>query len=290
VQPSSAVDPLPDTTATQPDSADAVLSFSPAIVISDTISLQPPPRLAGLVTASDVVKDPLSPFPQLELPDIQLDGSMRVRAPYPADGPTQVVNIYVHNVGRADATEPFITIYVGDELAVRGALMNFNTNPDLNTLKPGEGGVVYAEFPVGVLQECNSVALAIEMHAVSAYRPATIAAYCPLRWSTPITAQRLGYEPNPRIAGTTLDDIVNNRVSVRPNDEYRCWSCHFTGSPHPYAPDPLLSITLTAEINGKFWGGQVQSWAYSLAQQSDQYKAPYIKALFTKWLADGSLP
>jgi len=109
-----------------------------------------------------------------------------------------------------------------------------------------------------------------------------------LTWTSPITAENIGADPDPRAAGATLHDAINNLVSPRPDGKY-CAECHYPGGEVPYRPDPDAEIGPTSLVDGRTWAGP-GGWAerfIALDENAHFTKPAYVRAVFVKWLADG---
>jgi hypothetical protein len=162
-----------------------------------------------------------------------------------------------------------------------------------NTLLAGEHGYLRAHgVPAGTLAECGQYPVVLDVdHAVQFGQPdpfgndaRAIATPCIMHWNTPITKERFGVEPPPWLAGKSLSDIVNSKVSGRP-DGMLCSGCHHTGSGHPYSPDLSVPMGPATVVDGQTWGS---GWGAVFAQQS--IKPQPLKDAFTKWRNDGELP
>lgn len=110
-----------------------------------------------------------------------------------------------------------------------------------------------------------------------------------LTWTSAITPENVGAEPDPRAAGATLDDAINNRVSPRPDGKL-CVECHYAGGDIPYRPAPGAVIGPDSVVDGRSWSGP-EGWAarfITLDENAHIEKPAYVRAVFAKWLADGA--
>lgn len=117
-----------------------------------------------------------------------------------------------------------------------------------------------------------------------------------LTWTTPITAETLGEQPAPYLQNKTLSDIVNSRITGRP-DNLMCSTCHFITNSNPYQPPasrsnqeitPSLMIQSGKRSPAQYaWNGAGSSGIVSHFVQNPIGKPPPLEAAFNKWLADG---
>lgn len=116
----------------------------------------------------------------------------------------------------------------------------------------------------------------------------------PLDWYGVITPETLGHLPEPEINGSVLDDIINSRVSGRP-DGLLCSTCHYEDGPIPYRPavpsgDRTSTLGPNDLIEGKSWaqpGGWGDTFA-ALGPNDSFHKPDYLRSLFFKWTDDGA--
>jgi hypothetical protein len=252
-------------------------------------------------TSTTIDPDTLSLAPRLEL-----DGTMRFYAG--ASSQIDVVQIDVTNHGFSPATEPQVSVGMWSD-AFAGTLYQYwgGTATDAYTINGSEHGYVRVEVWRGVLQECRSYDVSIDLPFENEVLSGTIATQCPLRWTTPIDAQRLGATPDPLVQGKTLEDIVSSRVQG--SAKGFCSNCHNKDAgPQPYyKPNNAAGATTLIEPfdeigdhvgspNGlSTWafggaaanGGYYYSWAEWFISRSD--KPEGLKQVFAKWIADGSL-
>lgn len=248
--------------------------------------------------------DPNEPLPMLAA-HLVLDGTMRFYGA--ASGQADVVQIDVTNQGLSPATEPEVSVGLWS-YPFSGTLYQYwgGTAATPNTVNGMERGFIHVEVWPGVLQECRSYDVSVALPVQATILTGTIATQCPLRWTTPIDAQRLGSTPDPMIAGKTLEDIVSSRVQG--STKGLCSNCHNkdSGEPPYYKPNiPRGATTLIEPFdelghhigspNGlASWafggtnasGGTYYSWAEWFISRGD--KPPGLKAAFIKWIADGS--
>jgi hypothetical protein len=114
-----------------------------------------------------------------------------------------------------------------------------------------------------------------------------------LRWNTPLTISTLGEEPNEFVAGGTLVDVINDRISARP-DAKLCAECHYPGSVAAYRPplpeDRDADIGPDDVVDGLPWAGE-GGWAEKFIghdANAELEKPAYLRDVFTIWLADGA--
>lgn len=113
-----------------------------------------------------------------------------------------------------------------------------------------------------------------------------------LRWDAPLSVSTLGEEPNAFVAGATLVDVINDRISARP-DARLCAECHYPGSAAAYGPalpeDRERDIGPDDVVDGRPWAGP-DGWAERfIAHGPDAQleKPAYLRNVFSVWLADG---
>ena len=239
-------------------------------------------------------------------PRLALDGSMRFYRS--GNGLTDVVQIDVTNQGLLPATETEVAVGLSS-YPFTGTLYQYwgGTATTANTVNGGERGFVHIDVWPGVLQECQSYQVSLGLPAQGTILYGSIATQCPLRWTTPITAQRLGATPDPLVAGKTLQDIVSSRVQG--SAKGFCSSCHNrdAGLPPYYKPNIARGATtligpyddignhIGSPDGTASWafggttpsGGSYYSWAEWFISRND--KPQGLKQVFAKWLADGSL-
>ena len=239
-------------------------------------------------------------------PKLELDGTMRFYGA--SNGQADVVQIDVTNQGALPASESKPTVGLFG-YAYAGTLYQYwgGTATAANTVNGGERGFIHIEVRRGALEECRSYSLSVALPNQGTTLYGTIATQCPLRWTTPIDAARLGATPDPLIAGKTLQDIVSSRVQGSPLG--LCSNCHNrdAGLPPYYRPNIARGATTLIEPFDAI-GNQVgspdgtASWAvggtqpngntyYSWAEwfMSRNDKPPALKQAFAKWRADGAL-
>jgi hypothetical protein len=257
--------------------------------------------LSGFSMQPDTEIDPDEMLPVLS-PQLVLDGTMR----FYSSGSADVVQLDVTNAGLLPATEPEVTVEIGDQ-PFDGKLYQYwgGTATDPDTVNGGERGYVRIEVWPGALQECESYPITLRLPVQSDALKASIATQCPLRWTKPIDAKRLGATPDPLVAGKTLEDIVSSRVQGSPKGF--CSNCHNrdAGLPPYYKPNvPPGSTSLiepfdqignhigspTGQASWSFGGtssngGTYYSWAEWFISRND--KPEGLKQVFRKWIADG---
>lgn len=114
----------------------------------------------------------------------------------------------------------------------------------------------------------------------------------PVRWSEPVHEDNAGGPPDPAIEGKSLDDVLNSRVSGRP-DDLLCSVCHYEDGPYPYRP-PIAqgatsSFTPDTVLDGRPWSG-ANGWAMVFAELGGNetfHKPDYLRSVFFKWVDDG---
>ena len=115
----------------------------------------------------------------------------------------------------------------------------------------------------------------------------------PLAWDDAVDAWSLGTAPQPYIAGDRIGDIVNSRVSGRP-DDLMCSACHYEDGPLPYRP-PVAANAVSDfgpddRIDGLTWG-ENGGWADVFAKLGPNggfHKPDYLRSMFFKWKDDGA--
>lgn len=244
----------------------------------------------------------LGPAPSIA-PQLMLDGTMRF---YASSGGQDTVQIDLTNHGLSPATEPQVAVeLLGNPFD--GALYQYwgGTATDAYTINGGERGFVHVKVWRGALQECASYQVIVRFPVQNVALTGTIATQCPLRWTTPIDAQRLGATPDPLVLGKTLEDIVSSRVQG--SNKGLCSNCHNrdTAQPPYYKPDIARGATTLIQPldaignhigspDGKAsWayggitnGGSYYSWAEWFISRND--KPEGLKQVLRKWIADGS--
>lgn len=115
----------------------------------------------------------------------------------------------------------------------------------------------------------------------------------PLHWTDPVTRENVGGEPDPNIAGRSLDDVLNSRVTGRP-DNLLCSECHYTDGPFPYRPEIAQGSQSAFGpddlLDGRSWAGAT-GWAMVFAELGGNdtfHKPDYLRATFFKWYDDGN--
>lgn len=113
-----------------------------------------------------------------------------------------------------------------------------------------------------------------------------------LLWDTPITLQTVGMDPDEHVAGGRLVDVINNRVSARPDGKL-CSECHYPGSAAAYRPpvdlDHAHDIQPDTVVDGRPWSGN-DGWAARFIAHgpgAETEKPAYVRELFQVWLDDG---
>jgi hypothetical protein len=286
-----------------------LLMFSgPAEAQGLQATLDPGSKRAALTESmsfeTSTALDPTKPVPVLAA-RLALDGTMRF---YPAaGGQADVVQIDVTNQGFSPAAESEVSVGLWS-YPFSGTLYQYwgGTATTPNTVNGTERGFIHIEVWPGVLQECRSYEVSVALPVQDTILTGTIATQCPLRWTTPIDAQRLGSTPDPLIAGKTLEDIVSSRVQG--SAKGLCSNCHNkeSGEPPYYKPNiPRGATTVIGpfdEIGHHIgspdgyasWafggtsanGGTYYSWSEWFISRSD--KPQGLKVAFSKWIADGS--
>lgn len=116
----------------------------------------------------------------------------------------------------------------------------------------------------------------------------------PLGWDDVITAANLGVSPDANIAGDRLADVLNSRVSARP-DGLMCADCHYAGAPIAYRPeidrgDASTTFGPDTVLDGMSWAGP-GGWAdrfVAMGPDASVHKPDYLRAMFFKWKDDGA--
>ncbi len=130
--------------------------------------------------------------------------------------------------------------------------------------------------------------------AFRVWREAEAARTEPLGWTDPVSEERIGVPPDPAIADRTLDDVINSRVSGRP-DDLLCSACHYRDASIPYRPDIEQDASSAfgpdTVVDGRTWAG-AGGWAIvftRLGGNGTFHKPDYLRATLFKWYDDGSL-
>jgi hypothetical protein len=190
------------------------------------------------------------------------------------------------------ATDQGVQLTINGYLTAGALYDSAGAQVPVNTLPAGDKGYIRVRVPSNVIAECGQYSIVIDTnHKVQSGQPdpfgndqRNMQTQCIMKWNAPITKARFGQDPPAWLADKSLSDIVNNRVSGRP-DGALCSQCHFPGSGHPYSPPNTGNLQPATEVNGQTWGS---GWGAVFAQQS--IKPQPLKDAFTKWRDDGELP
>jgi hypothetical protein len=308
-----------------------------------------PPEDTELATTSEALRPRTDPELPVDDPPVE-ERPTRPSAPHACDyadlvmhgsmwfheGDPTRIGINVTNLGTVKAVAPPFpcgigvtlngTFYLG-QLFVSEA----NGHPvEPNTLYPEQSGFIWINMMTPVV-ECTeySVAIDIERYTQKAAACADpfandrrqLSIQCPMRWSVPISKQRLGLAPDPVDAlgdnpmvsdgketppppdvvyyGYSLQQIVSSQVKGTALGY--CADCH--NSAQAQSASPLSSynpdvpagdrgsviITHGTKVGGAYWWNTwapafLDAWPYGLPKY-----APLRDAI-KKWQADGSLP
>lgn len=185
----------------------------------------------------------------------------------------QTVTLYRPEIGQYD-TQPF-----GPYDIVHGRTWAGNTGWAARFALMGEGAFV--EKPIE-LRDAMLIWLDAESGRVE-----------PLAWDDVIDADNLGTAPEAYILGDRIGDIVNSRVSGRP-DDLMCSTCHYEGGPiayrPPVAPNGVSAFGPDDVLDGLTWG-ENGGWAdvFSKLGPNDGFHKPdYLRSMFYKWKDDGA--
>jgi hypothetical protein len=115
----------------------------------------------------------------------------------------------------------------------------------------------------------------------------------PLHWDEPVSEANLGVPPDANVAGDLLGEVVNSRVTARP-DGLMCSDCHFRDTDIAYRPeidrgDRTTNYGPATLIDGKSWGAP-GGWGdrfVTLGPEAEIHKPDYLRATFFKWKDDG---
>jgi hypothetical protein len=188
--------------------------------------------------------------------------------------------------------------------------------PNSGPILPGFAGTLEATFPS--LSRCTTYSVTIDTDkklqsgAPSPFKDDKVNAKTTcLEFNTPITTETLGLvagtNPDPLIAGKTIDDIINSRVIARADGNV-CSRCHHSAATsndyHPavafnqtssmtkntYVSDPRANNHYAART----WAGEpgLAGWAQLFALRTNNadpgYKPPHLRNLFQRWIDDGA--
>ncbi len=129
--------------------------------------------------------------------------------------------------------------------------------------------------------------------AMQRFLDAEAARVQPLDWTTTITVDTLGPQPDPTIAGDSIAAIVNSQASGRP-DDLMCSACHYADATIPYRPAierfDVTGFSPTDIVDGRSWAGP-DGWAevfVDLDGQDSVHKPAVLRQMFFKWTDDGA--
>lgn len=115
----------------------------------------------------------------------------------------------------------------------------------------------------------------------------------PLSWDAVMSEENLGTVADPNVAGRTIADVLNSRVTGRP-DGLLCSDCHYSGGTIPYRPNVVRGAPSTFGpndvIDGRPWAGP-DGWAERFVATGPGSSAPkpgYLRSVFFKWNDDGA--
>jgi hypothetical protein len=240
--------------------------------------------------------------------DLRPDGAMR----YYGSAPTFGLQIDVVNIGTTPATGTSGRISIGP-YTYSGALYQYygGTATTANTVNPGERGYIKVNIPSNLLSLCGAYPVTIDLDHTMQAGPnpfandtRTVYAYttgyaCRLTWYRPINGATLGYEPDPKVTGKSLQEIVSSAQIARA-DNNRCSACHHSTSSYPYAPtvavngvsNPLID-PFAPVSQDQAWIGTSSPWLPRFLELPDSgsasAKPAYLKNAFRKWLLDGAI-
>lgn len=240
--------------------------------------------------------------------DLRPDGAMR----YYGGSGTWGLQIDVVNIGTTPATGTSGRVAIGPYFFT-GKLYQYwgGTATTLNTVNPKERGYIKIDVPANLLSLCGAYQVQIDVdrsmqaganpfandtRSVLAYETG---ASCRLTWYRPVNGATLGHEPDAKIAGKSLRDIVSS-VEIARGDNNKCSACHHNASPYPYAPavaqnaasDPLID-PFTPVSGTEAWLGTSAPWLPRFLELPESgsaaAKPAYLKDAFRKWLLDGAI-
>lgn len=114
----------------------------------------------------------------------------------------------------------------------------------------------------------------------------------PLTWTDPVTIENSGVEPDPNIAGKSIDNVLNSRITGRP-DDLLCSECHYQDGPIAYRPEIAQGLPSAFGpddvLDGRPWSGPT-GWALrfcELGGNGNFHKPDYLRSTFFKWYDDG---
>jgi hypothetical protein len=222
------------------------------------------------------------------------------------------VQIDVVNIGTTPATGASGRVSIGP-YPFPGKLYQYygGTATAPNTVNPKERGYIKIDVPANMLSLCGSYPVQIDLDRTMQAGPTPFAndtrsvlayeqgASCRLTWYRPINGATLGYEPDAKVAGKSLRDIVSSVEIARP-DNNKCSACHNSNSSYPYSPtvapgtasnppmDPFELVSLN-----QAWLGTSDPWLPRFLELPESgsaaAKPAYLKNAFRKWLLDGAI-
>ncbi len=225
--------------------------------------------------------------------DIRATGSLRIIQP--ANGGQQTLQIEVKNVGNGSVTWPTNAGSVRvRHRTVKATLYPYfkywdRTSAGGNRLQPGQLGYLKVKLPGNYVKFCHRPRITIDVYR-QRQSPAssfdndkkTAKAPC-LGFRTKIEKRTLNETPSSYLKGKTIEQILNSKVSGRP-DGKRCKSCHYYGGPNPY--QPFNYVDWNTEVTGATWK---EYWAWKfLTNTQPSGKKPYgLKKVIRMWAKSG---
>ncbi len=181
---------------------------------------------------------------------------------------------------------------------VAAAELHRASDGSLAALGSGENGYLKVVLPAGVLSRCTSPEVVLDVdRSMQSGDPdpfandrASVVAPC-MTWSRPMSADALGFDPDPILVGKTLGGIVGG-AEVGRKDGNLCSHCHYDGSGNTYSPpvlpDGSITINPTDVIGGTSWAAPNGLASRFLTNPIN--KPDYLKAIVKQWLDDGARP
>ncbi|HMJ11660.1 MAG TPA: hypothetical protein VK524_09625 [Polyangiaceae bacterium] len=240
--------------------------------------------------------------------DLRPDGAMR----YYGGGSVWGVQIDVVNIGTTPATGVSGRVSIGPYFFTGKLYQYFGgTSTTPNTVNPRERGYIKIDVPPTLLSLCGSYPVQIDVdHTMQAGAnpfandSRSVLAYetgasCRLTWYRPVNGATLGHEPDAKIAGKSLRDIVSS-VEIARGDNNKCSACHHSASPYPYAPAVAQNMASVPPIDPFAVASGDQAWLGTSAPWLPRFlelpesgsaaaKPAYLKDAFRKWLLDGAI-
>lgn len=251
-------------------------------------------------------------LPPLDPPNVDLrpDGAMR----FYSGGATWGVQIDVVNIGTTPAGSVSGRVAIGlDKFSATLYPYAINGTPQ-TAVNPGQRGYIKINVPANYLSLCGAYSVSIDIdHTMqSGTNPfandsrTTYAYYnpyaCRLTWYRPINGATLGHEPDPKVTGKSLQDIVSS-VEIARADGNKCSACHNSNSSFPYRPNVAPNGVSNPKIDPfqpasgtEAWLGTSNPWVPlflelpdSTTSTASSAKPPYLKEALRKWLTDGAI-